>query len=62
LPRARARSAESRLERLAEHRLQFFGEVNIDARGGDMTVDLRDINGLSDRKSARRNTAVRPGR
>jgi alkaline phosphatase D len=27
--------------------LQFFGEVNIDARSGDMTVDLRDINGLS---------------
>ena len=27
--------------------LQFFGEVNIDARSGDMTVDLRDINGVS---------------
>jgi alkaline phosphatase D len=27
--------------------LQFFGEVNIDAQGGDMTVDLRDINGVS---------------
>jgi alkaline phosphatase D len=26
--------------------LQFFGEVNIDA-GGSMTVDLRDINGVS---------------
>jgi alkaline phosphatase D len=27
--------------------LQFFGEVNIDARSGDMTVDLRDIDGAS---------------
>lgn len=27
--------------------LQFFGEVNIDAQGGDLTVDLRDINGVS---------------
>ena len=27
--------------------LQFFGEVNIDARSGDMTVDLRDIDGSS---------------
>jgi alkaline phosphatase D len=27
--------------------LQFFGEVNISAQGGDMTVDLRDINGVS---------------
>ncbi len=27
--------------------LQFFGEVNISAHGGDMTVDLRDINGTS---------------
>ena len=27
--------------------LQFFGEVNIDAGGGSMTVDLRDINGVS---------------
>jgi len=26
--------------------LQFFGEVNIDAAGGSMTVDLRDINGV----------------
>ena len=26
--------------------LQFFGEVNIDAWGGSMTVDLRDINGV----------------
>ena len=26
--------------------LQFFGEVNIDARGA-ITVDLRDINGVS---------------
>ncbi len=25
--------------------LQFFGEVNIDAQSGRMTVDLRDING-----------------
>jgi alkaline phosphatase D len=27
--------------------LQFFGEVNISAQGGDMTVDLRDVNGVS---------------
>jgi alkaline phosphatase D len=27
--------------------LQFFGEVNIGAQGAEMTVDLRDINGLS---------------
>jgi alkaline phosphatase D len=27
--------------------LQFFGEVNIDAQTRDLTVDLRDINGLS---------------
>jgi alkaline phosphatase D len=27
--------------------LQFFGEVNISAYGGEMTVDLRDINGTS---------------
>ena len=27
--------------------LQFFGEVNIAAYSGDMTVDLRDINGVS---------------
>jgi alkaline phosphatase D len=27
--------------------LQFFGEVNIDARSAAMTVDLRDINGSS---------------
>jgi alkaline phosphatase D len=27
--------------------LQFFGEVNIAAQSADMTVDLRDINGLS---------------
>jgi alkaline phosphatase D len=27
--------------------LQFFGEVNIDARSGDMKVDLRDIAGAS---------------
>jgi alkaline phosphatase D len=27
--------------------LQFFGEVNIEAQSGDMTVDLRDINGAS---------------
>jgi alkaline phosphatase D len=27
--------------------LQFFGEVNIDAQTGDMTVDLRDITGMS---------------
>jgi alkaline phosphatase D len=26
--------------------LQFFGEVNIDAYGGEMTVDLRDLNGV----------------
>ena len=26
---------------------QFFGEVNIDAQSRNMTVDLRDINGLS---------------
>jgi len=26
---------------------QFFGEVNIDAQSRDMTVDLRDINGVS---------------
>ena len=27
--------------------LQFFGEVNIQPHSGDMTVDLRDINGTS---------------
>jgi alkaline phosphatase D len=27
--------------------LQFFGEVNIEAHSGDMTVDLRDIDGAS---------------
>ena len=27
--------------------LQFFGEVNIDAQSGQMTVNLRDIDGLS---------------
>ena len=27
--------------------LQFFGEVNIDAWGGSMTVDLRDIKRVS---------------
>jgi alkaline phosphatase D len=27
--------------------LQFFGEVNIDAQGGDLTVNLRDIDGVS---------------
>ena len=27
--------------------LQFFGEVNIDAYSGVMTVDLRDIAGVS---------------
>jgi phosphodiesterase/alkaline phosphatase D-like protein len=27
--------------------LQFFGEVNIDAQTTEMTVDLRDINGMS---------------
>jgi len=27
--------------------LQFFGELNISAYSGEMTVDLRDINGLS---------------
>jgi len=27
--------------------LQFFGEVNIDAADGSLTVDLRDINGVS---------------
>jgi alkaline phosphatase D len=27
--------------------LQFFGEVNIDSRSEEMTVDLRDINGAS---------------
>ncbi len=27
--------------------LQFFGEINIDAPSGDLTVDLRDINGAS---------------
>jgi alkaline phosphatase D len=26
---------------------QFFGEVNIDAQSRDMTVDLRDLNGVS---------------
>jgi alkaline phosphatase D len=26
---------------------QFFGEVNIAAQNGEMTVDLRDINGVS---------------
>lgn len=26
---------------------QFFGEVNIDAQSADLTVDLRDINGVS---------------
>jgi alkaline phosphatase D len=27
--------------------LQFFGEVNIASQGEEMTVDLRDINGVS---------------
>ena len=27
--------------------LQFFGEVDVDAQGGDLTVNLRDIDGLS---------------
>jgi len=27
--------------------LQFFGEVNIDPRGAELTVDLRDLNGAS---------------
>jgi alkaline phosphatase D len=27
--------------------LQFFGEVNLDAQSYEMTVDLRDINGVS---------------
>jgi alkaline phosphatase D len=27
--------------------LQFFGEVNIHAHSGDMTVDLHDISGMS---------------
>jgi alkaline phosphatase D len=27
--------------------LQFFGEVCIDHRGGDLTVTLRDIDGTS---------------
>src|SRR5262245_44581095 len=27
--------------------LQFFGEVNIDAQNGDLTVDLRDLYGTS---------------
>ncbi len=27
--------------------LQFFGEVNIDSRGGELTVDLRDLGGAS---------------
>ncbi len=27
--------------------LQFFGEVNIDGRGGELTVDLRDLAGAS---------------
>ncbi len=27
--------------------LQFFGEVNIDSRSGEMTVDLRDLGGVS---------------
>jgi alkaline phosphatase D len=27
--------------------LQFFGEVNIDAHSRDMTVDLRDLDGVS---------------
>src|SRR5262245_61872913 len=27
--------------------MQFFGEVNIDAQTGNLTVDLRDINGVS---------------
>jgi alkaline phosphatase D len=27
--------------------MQFFGEVNIDAQTADLTVDLRDINGVS---------------
>ena len=26
---------------------QFFGEVNIGAQSRDLTVDLRDINGVS---------------
>jgi alkaline phosphatase D len=26
---------------------QFFGEVNIQAPGAELTVDLRDINGVS---------------
>ena len=32
--------------------LQFFGEVNIDAQSRNLTVDLRDLNGV--RCSARR--------
>ena len=27
--------------------LQFFGEVDIDAQSGDLTVNLRDIDGVS---------------
>jgi phosphodiesterase/alkaline phosphatase D-like protein len=27
--------------------LQFFGEVNIQSHSADLTVDLRDINGMS---------------
>jgi alkaline phosphatase D len=27
--------------------LQFFGEVNIHSQSWDLTVDLRDINGVS---------------
>jgi alkaline phosphatase D len=27
--------------------LQFFGEVNIDSRNGELTVDLRDLGGAS---------------
>ena len=32
---------------LKNSRLQFFGEVNIRRYSADLTVDLRDINGLS---------------
>jgi alkaline phosphatase D len=27
--------------------LQFFGEVNIDSRSGELTVDFRDLGGAS---------------
>lgn len=42
--------------------LQFFGEVNVDAHSFDMTVELRDLEGLSVfSKTLRRASAEPPG-